>query len=335
MANITAKQIAQQLHLSEAAVSMALHNKPGVSTNTRNRILETARSLGYDFSKINPIKKIHGSIAVIFYNKTNIFGRPFYTKMVAGVENELKAAGYRPMLYHFYDTDNISEQLNDVLALGCDGIILLGTEMQREDFAPFAFPDCPIVLLDTYYQSVKMDCVLINNVDSARLATNYLIKKRHVQPGYLRSTMRINNFEERADGFYKAVRENGFSASTCITHTLSPYLDGTYADMLALIDKGEELAACYFADYDEIAIGAMRAFKDRGYRIPEDIAIIGFDNSQLSSYVDPPLTTVHVPEEYMGHLAAQRIITVLKEKEYHAIKIEVNTNLIVRSSVSK
>lgn len=334
MANITAKQIAQQLHLSEAAVSMALHNKPGVSTKTRNRILETAHSLGFDFSKINPEKKVSGVIAIIFYNKTNIFERPFFTKMVAGTENELKASGYRPMLHHFYDTDDISEQLNDVLSLGCDGIILLGTEMQREDFAPFAFTDRPIVLLDTYYQSVKMDCVLINNVDSARLATNYLIKKRHMQPGYLRSAIRINNFEERADGFYKGVRENGFSTSTCIVHTLPPYLDGAYTDMLALIDKGEGLASCYFADYDEIAIGAMRAFKDRGYRIPEDIAIIGFDNSQLSSYVDPPLTTVHVPEEYMGRLAAQRMITMLKEQEYHAVKIEVNTNLIVRKSVS-
>lgn len=334
MKNITAKQIAKQLNLSEAAVSMALHNKPGVSTGTRRRIIDTAKSLGYDFSKIMPnASEKSGCIAIVFYNKTNIFQKSFFPPLLNGIEAELKTQGYKTVLNHFHDIDDIEEQIGNLTSLGCDGIILLGTEMIREDFAPFAFLKCPIVLVDTYYQSVKMDCVVINNVDGAMLATNYLIKKRHTYPGYLRSSTRINNFSERADGFYKAVRQNGFSPSKCIVHTLSPSIEGTYADMLEIIDSGEELADCYFADYDEIAIGAMRAFKARGYKIPEDISIIGFDNSELSSYIDPPLTTVNVPNEYMGKLAAQRMITVLKEKEYHAIKIEVNTNLIVRKSV--
>ena len=334
MKNITAKQIAKQLNLSEAAVSMALHNKPGVSTKTRKRILDTARSLGYDFSKIsaNTAKK-SGSIAIVFYNKTNIFQKSFFPPLINGIEAELKAQEYNIVLNHFHDIDDIEEQMANLSALCCDGIILLGTEMLRENFAPFAFLNCPIVLLDTYYQSVKMDCVVINNVDGAMMATNYLIKKRHSYPGYLRSSVRINNFEERADGFFKSVRQNGFSPSKCIVHTLSPSIDEAYTDMLEIIDAGEELADCYFADYDEIAIGAIRALKARGYKIPEDISIIGFDNSELSSYIDPPLTTVNVPNEYMGKLAAQRMISVLKEKEYHAIKIEVNTNLIVRNSV--
>ena len=92
MKNITAKQIAKQLNLSEAAVSMALHNKPGVRTKTRKRILDTARSLGYDFSKIsaNTAKK-SGSIAIVFYNKTNIFHKSFFPPLITGIEAELKA----------------------------------------------------------------------------------------------------------------------------------------------------------------------------------------------------------------------------------------------------
>lgn len=332
---ITAKQIAQQLNLSEAAVSMALHDKPGVSTKTRRRILETARSLGYDFTKINPTQKKLGIITLVYFNKTNIFERPFYTDLSLGVENGLKNSGYRLMLNHFYDDQDVTEQLNTLISSGCDGIILLGTEMQKEDFAPFSFSDIPIVLLDTWFQSVKMDCVLINNIDGARMATNYLIKKRHTLPGYLRSSFRINNFEERCDGFRKALLHNGFSASKYVEHTLAPSIDGAYMDMLAIIDRKEELADCYFADYDEIAIGAMRAFMDRGYRVPEDVGIVGFDNSQISSYVHPPLTTVNVPAVYMGKLAAQRMLTVLNEQEYHSIKLEVNTNLIVRNSVLK
>lgn len=334
MKNITAKQIAKQLNISEAAVSMALHNKPGVSTATKKRILNAAQSLGYDFSKISPNhSRNSGIIAIIFYNKTNIFNRSFFPPLINGIESELKSHGYQTALNYFHDVDDIEEQVNSLSALGYEGIILLGTEMQKEDFAPFAFLKCPIVLLDTYYPSVKMDCVVINNMDGAMQATNYLIKKRHSYPGYLRSTMRINNFSEREDGFYKAVRQNGFSVSKCIVHTLPPSIDEAYTEMLEIIDAKEDLADCYFADYDEIAIGVMRAFKDRGYRIPEDISIIGFDNSELSSYIDPPLTSVNVPNKYMGKLAAQRILTVLKETEYHSIKIEVNTNLFIRNSV--
>lgn len=330
---ITAKQIAAQLHLSEASVSIALNQKPGVSTKTRKRILDTARSLGYDFTKINPTHKETGIISLMFYNKHTIFDTPFFIELTSGVEEGFKNSGYRLMINHIHELDNVSEQLTTILENGCDGIILLGTEMEREDFSPFSFLDVPIVLLDSYFESVKMDCILINNVDGARLATNYLIKKCCTQPGYLHSSYLISNFLERSDGFYKSIRQNGMSVSQSIIHSLGPSIDAAHADMIAILEQGEPLAKCYFADNDDIAIGAMRAFKEKGYRIPEDISIIGFDNMPFAAYVEPALTTVNVPKSYMGKLAAERMLTVINQQEYHPIKIEVNTNIILRNSI--
>lgn len=329
---VTAKQIAEQLNLSEAAVSMALHQKPGISTKTSKRILETAQSLGYDFTKITPARSDTGVIRFIFYNKHRIFDSPFFTELTSGVESGFKNTGYRLIMNHINDIDDVQEQLDEIVNAECDGIILLGTEMEREDFSPFSLLDLPVILLDTYFNSSKMDCVLINNESGARLAANYLIKKRHAQPGYLRSSYSINNFEERGDGYYKAIRQNGMSVSQSITHFLSPSIGGAHADMLALIEQGEPLANCYFADNDDIAIGAMRAFQERGYRIPEDIAIVGFDNTPFSPYVNPPLTTVNVSKKYMGKLAAERMLSIIRVPEYHPVKIEVNTNLIIRGS---
>lgn len=330
----TAKQIAKQLNLSESAVSLALNQKPGVSTKTRKKVLEAAKSLNYDFSKINPIHKQAGVIYFILYNKNLIFDMPFFAELKNGVENGFKDTGYKLVIHHIQDIEDIKEQINEILSVGCDGIILLGTEMSREDFAPFSFIDIPIILLDSFFESAKMDCILINNVEGARLATNYLIKKRHNQPGYLRSSCRISNFDERADGFYKAIRQNGMSVSQSIVHSIGPFIDAAYADMISIIEQKEELATCYFADNDDIAIGAMKAFKEKGYQIPKDIAIIGFDNIPFSSFVDPPLTTVNVPKAYLGQLAAKRMLDILKESEYHPIKLEVNTNLIIRSSIT-
>jgi LacI family transcriptional regulator len=205
--------------------------------------------------------------------------------------------------------------------------------MKREDYAPFALVELPIIVLDSYFDSVKMDCILINNFEGAYNATNYLIRKRRAQPGYLQSAVSIHNMEERTDGYYKAIRRNGMSVSKSIVHSLSPYIDGAYADMVAIIKQGDEIANCYFADNDDIAIGAMKALKDNGYNIPTDVAIIGFDNTPFSTYTEPPLTTVNVPKSYLGELAAKRMLSILGTAEYHPIRIDVKTNLIVRNSV--
>lgn len=332
--SVTAKQIASQLNLSESAVSLALNNKPGVSTKTRKRVMELAKSLNYDFSKIEPAIKQSGVIGFILYSKNFIFDLPFFRELTSGVENGFKNSGYKLSIFHINEIEGVQEQVNEIMELGCDGIILLGTEMAREDYAPFSFIHTPIVLLDSFFPSSKMDCILINNQEGARTATNYLIKKRRSQPGYLQSCVKISNFEERADGFYKAIRQNGMSVSKSIVHSLSASIDAAYEDMLRIIEQEEELATCYFADNDEIAIGAMRALKEKGYKIPEDIAIIGFDNIPFSAFVDPPLTTVNVPKAYLGQLAAERMLSVLREKEYHPVKLEVNTNLIIRNSIS-
>jgi LacI family transcriptional regulator len=330
---ITAKEIARQLNLSESAVSLALNHKPGVSTATRKKVLEVARSLGYDFSKIGTNYNQAAVINFILFKKNLLFDTPFFNEIIMGVERGFKNTGYRVTICHIQSEENVQEQLEEIVNAGCDGIIIFGTEMAREDFAPFAFVDLPIVLLDSYYDSIKMDCILINNFEGAYNATDYLIKKRHSQPGYLQSSCSIYNFEERADGYFKAIRRNGMSVSKSILHSLSPSIDGAYADMLTIIEQGDEIANCYFADNDEIAIGAMKALKEKGYHIPSDVAIMGFDNISFSTYTEPPLTTVNVPKSYLGELAAKRLLTVIGTTEYHPVRMEVKTNIILRGSI--
>lgn len=333
---VTAKQIAAKLNLSEAAISMALNNKPGVSTETRKLVTETALNMGYDFTRIKQSNKGSGTIHFIIYRKHGavVSDTPFFNTLSDSVMETSKSFGYKFMLQHLIDGNgDVQDQLNRILSADCVGIVLLGTEMKQEDFFPFAYINLPIVVLDTYYRSEKMDCVLINNVEGSFLATKYLISKKQTQPGYLRSAYPIHNFEERFEGFYLALRANGMSRSKSIVHQLSPSMDGAYADMKELLKSGEEIANCYIADNDLIAAGAMQAFKEFGYRIPEDIAIIGFDNMPLCTYLSPNLATVNVPIKYMAQIAVERLISVIQGTKFYPIKIEINTNLIIRKSV--
>ncbi len=105
--------------------------------------------------------------------------------------------------------------------------------------------------------------------------------------------------------------------------------------MLDIIDEGGELAKCYFADNDILAIGAIKAFKLRGYKIPEDIAIIGFDNITEGRIIEPALTTMDVPRKYIGRTAAKMLVDIIDMKSIHPQKVEISTSMIKRLSHSR
>lgn len=336
--SITAKELAKLLNISEAAISMALNNKPGVSTQTRKKVIATAKEYGYDFSKITiqaDVQNSKGSIFFVLYRKHGavVTDTPFFSQLTEGINNACEHTNYYMNIQYLYDDSDIAFKLSEFERLGCKGIILLGTEMQKDDFREFSKTKLPFVVLDCYFLEYTANYVLINNAQGAYLATNYLIKKKKAQPGYLHSAYSIQNFNERADGFYKAIRSNGLSTSRSIVHDLTPSAEGAYADMLTYIKNGDDLASCYFADNDFIAAGAIRAFKESGYNIPKDISIIGFDDMPLCTCIEPPLTTIQVPIQYMGEIAARRVIELITSNNTSPVKIEVDTTLIKRRSV--
>lgn len=333
---ITAKELAKKLGLSESAISLALNQKPGVSTATRKRVLAAAKEFGYDFSKLSAgeASERRGTIYFVIYKKHGavIADTPFFAQVSEGVDMECQRLPYYLNIQYLHDGDDIPGQLANWKRNGCRGILLLGTEMQPQDFHHFLNIDIPLVLLDNYFEEIDVDCVLINNIQGAYTATDHLIRKRNTQPGYLHSAYAIHNFDERADGFYKAIRKNGMSASRSIVHQLTPSVEGAYADMKELLARGEPLADCYFADNDLIAAGAIRAFREAGYQIPQDIGVVGFDGLPVCTYIEPTLTTVHVPKEYMGAVAIRRLHELVASTTEHPIKIEISTILKKRRS---
>lgn len=335
--SITAKELAKILNLSPAAISMALNNKPGVSTKTKHKIIDTAKQYGFDFSKLeykeqnSPLK---GTLNLIIYKKSGavISDSPFFTDVFEGVNEGCKAYNYNLNIKYVYDREDAESSLKEIEP-NTKGIILLGTEMMPSDYEPFSKFKLPIVVLDTYFETINSNYVLINNTQGAYLATNFLIKRCKSQPGYLRSAYPIGNFNERANGFYQALRANGMSPSKSIVHSLSPTIDGAYADMCCFLDQHEDLASCYFADNDVIACAAIKAFKEYGYQIPNDISVIGFDDTPVCNYIVPTLTTIQVSKQYLGKTAAARLVQIIDEKQYTYAKIEISTQLIVRNSV--
>lgn len=336
--SITAKELAKILGLSQAAVSMALNNKSGVSRETRNKVLAAAEEHGYDMTRVSENKEkntANGSISFVIYKKHGavVSDTPFFNQLTVSIERVCTALKYKLYINYLYDDGEIEEQIASLPVY--DGVILLATEMKKEDFARFKKVKVPIVVLDTYYHAIPYDCVIINNFQGAFNATEHLIRRIKSQPGYLHSSYPIGNFDERADGFYGAVRAAGMSASRSPVLRITPSLDGAYKDMLELLEQGTVPSAGYFADNDNIAAGAMKALAEKGYKIPEDVSIIGFDDMPFCNYMNPPLSTVEVPKAYLGRTAVERLVAIMQDKQSHPLKIEVSTKLVKRRSVKR
>ena len=332
--SVTAKDIAKALNITPAAVSMALNNKPGVSDETRSKVFEMANQMGFKYSK-KMLRHNHKMIAFIFFHKNFIFETPFFSELGQAVEQTLKSFGYHMNAYHIHENDDIAEQLKLILNDDPEGLILLGTLISANEIHYFKNCPKPLVLLDASFYDFDGSTVVINNVDGARQATEYLIERCKCCPGYIRYGNPFMNLIERSDGFYNALRSHGYHPSKVIIHNVIPSIEGAYQDMLDIIDSGEPLASAYFCDNDELALGAMRAFLEKGFKIPEDVSIIGFDNMYYSQLMDPPLTSVSVPKRFMGQVAARLVVEQATNSEFvnYPTKIEINTKLVIRKSV--
>jgi len=338
---VTAKMIAEQLNLSEAAVSMALNGKPGVSAKTRKRVVEIARQLGFDFGRLKStrMRREADELALLTYSRRSFFGSAFFDEVRDGIRETARQAETRVRFVEYDASTYAPGSPLDVVPVGCEGLIVMATEMQDADFRLFDGVDVPTVFLDNPWAPQDYDSVSIENYPGAYAAAGYLLSKYHEVPGHLRASSDLINFELRRIGLGQSVRGYGGAAVGVSEVRLPASVDGAYEEMLGYLDAGGEVRRSYFADNDDIAMGAMRAFRERGLRVPLDVAVVGFDNVRYAPFTDPPLTTVDVPKFYMGQVAVERLLTMIESGrapveglQMRPVHISVNTRLIVRKS---
>lgn len=332
--SISAKEIAAKCKLSTATVSMVLNDKPGISEKTRALVLATAKEYGYDFSRRNKAKTHRGIFNFIIFKEhgTIVTDTPFFSQLTEGIDKGCKAAGYELQVTYFYANQDVSAQIRAIADKNIQGILLLGTEIDVAHFTAFAGLRVPMVVLDTYFEEITRDAVLINNIQGAFIATKYLIDAGAAPVGYLHSSVKIGNFSERSDGYHKALRNAKQPLDHTYIHKVYPSMEGTYADIVSYLKAGGKVAKAYFADNDLIAAGAIRAFKEYGYRIPEDISIIGFDGMPIGDFMEPQLTTMEVPKQRMGELAVERLVGIIRYGTNVITKLEVSPRLKVRGT---
>jgi len=332
---IKSKDLAQMLGVSPSTVSMVLNNKPGISEATRKLVLDKIAELNSQTSEMPGVVPSNGFIYFIIYKKHGkvVGDTPFFSQLIEGIESTVKANGSSLQIAYYNQGSDLSLSLPLLYSKECKGVILLATEMSLTDVQNFAHLGKPIVLLDSYFDELPLDTIVINNSQAARCAARFLIENGHKKIGYLHSAFHINNFSERKDGFYRELRRKNIEVRTDLEYKLTPTAEGAYADMKELLENHSEMPTAFFADNDIIALSAIRALKEFGYRIPDDISVIGIDDMPMCELMDPPLTTMQVPKHEMGIMAVKRLSDVIHDRGREIVTLQLRTSLIRRNSV--
>ena len=255
---------------------------------------------------------------------------------VARMNERAQELGYHLSVTFFYASQDAAEQLHSLRTLKSVGIVLLATEMRSHDMELFAGIDLPIVLLDNYFPSVRYDSVGIDNRYGAWNAVRYLIECGHIQLGYLHSSVEIRNFAERYDGYLYGCRslpEGVAKDSSRRIVRVGSSAETAAKDMRAYLATEPMLPSAFFADNDQIAAGCCRALLEEGIRIPQDISIIGFDDSSICTMMSPQLTTMGVHKKRMGGLAVSRLHERLQYHMPENVRTLIQPSIVVRGTV--
>lgn len=327
---VSVRKISEETGFSPATVSNALNHKKGVNADTAKRILEVARIMGYtETSRITKVKFV-----MIKRNGMVIEDTPFFTQMLRGIEQECRNMGLELIVQNLsLHDDSFRRDISAVQSDKSCAVILLATEFLDEDMWIIRGMKVPFVVIDFWNENYTFDAVMATNQDSARSAINFLIERGHKEIGYLAGSFRIKPFRGRAAGYQQALEKAKIPYKKEYVVTLTPNISGAYEDMKKHLERDPALPTAFFADNDIIALGAMKAMKERGIRIPEDVSVIGFDDVSYSAISEPPLTTMRVPKEELGRQAVRRLNEIIRDNDTVKMKMQICTDFVERASV--
>lgn len=334
----TMRDIAEISGFSLGTVSQALSNRPGVASETRERVLAIAAELGYQARpRASATKrKAVATIGLLMKQQPDspLPINPFYSYVLSGAERECQRQELN-LMYASIEVDECNRPVSWPTMLSephVDGILVVGTFLEDTVSQISAQVGQRVVLVDAYAPNQQFDSIVTDNLNGAYRAVSYLIETGHRHIGLIGSTPdSYPSIRERRKGYTRALKHYDINHTYIEDGLLTR--DDAYAATLRLLQHSPEITAI-FACNDEIAIGGvMNAAQELGLRIPDDLSLIGFDDIDLAQEVNPALTTMHVDKTLMGILGVRQLCEQVPNPQQTTLTLTLSTRLIVRESV--
>lgn len=335
---VTIKQVAKEAGVSTQTVSRVLNDRPDVAPHTRKHVQSVIDRLGYHPSHAarSLSQGQSNSIGVVAYG-IEYFGP---SRAVSGIEKQASELNYMPLLYLLREpeSNNVAEILADLLSRHVDGIIWAVPEIgENRAWIKQQIPELPVPLVFHSMEAhPRLSIACVDNHHGGRLATKHLLDQGYRDIGHITGPIDWWEAKERKRGWAVALAEAG------LNYEDNQFVEGTWSagsggrGLEKLLKQRPSVEAVFVAN-DQMALGAFQVARRSGLRVPEDLAIVGFDNSPESAYFYPPLTTVSQPLYDVGCASVEVLHSIIKESRQEHIEVQPRNivllpELIIRES---
>ena len=321
----TIKDVSRLAGVSTATVSRTFSNPDSVSARARRSVMEAAQILNYQPNAIarSMARQQTEKIAFLICKKRSSILDEFYAGICNGIMKATNQSDYQLLISTEEDWRLQKRNQVDGMILGGDATISLVSQCRNQGIS--------IVLVNNEIQGFSLPCVISDEEAGVRLAVDHLVSRGHQKIGMITGRFSPYICERRYQGFQKAVKQHGLVLPAGYIRTTDPDIESAAETAVAMLSQKDPPTAIFGAN-DEIATGVMKAAIRLGLKVPEDLAVVGYDDSRVCRALEPELTSVHIFRNKMGKTAAGLLLDLLKGEDSEAPRIVIEPELIVRRS---
>lgn len=317
------EDIAARAGVSPATVSRVVNGRPGVSEQTRLAVLAEVELLGYD--RPQPVRSRSGLVGLLVPELDN----PVFPRFVQETESALAARGYVPLLCTATPIVQENEYVDMLLERGVAGVVFIAgrhanTEVDHHRYGELRAAGVPIVLVNGHLDGLDAPFVSTDDVQAARTAVEHLRSLGHRRIGCAMGPARYVTSQRKVAGF----RQAAGAGADLVVHSVYS-VEGGHAATETLLERDVTAVVC---GSDLMALGAIRAVRSRGLQVPRDVSVVGYDDSPLLAFTDPPLTTMRQDVAAMSRHAVDALFDEINGNPQPRRELLFHTELVVRGS---
>lgn len=325
----TLHAVAQRAGVSIASVSRVVN---GISAggSTEERVHQAIKELGYEPNSAARALKVNASeqICLALPDLSN----PVYQSMITGVQKSFKVSKYRVMLApSLSSTEEVIKQLKSLRRNYADGLIINALVADEEVKELIEKLSIPVVIIGSSFPSLKLDSIQIDSVRGASMAVEYLVSRNRKKILFLNGPWMTNPAIRRKEGFISSMKQRGIKNPENHIANAKAFNPEAAVSALKSVTKLESYDAILCAN-DYLAAGAIKYLSQKKIRVPQEVSVIGIDNTELAALLNPTLTSVDFKAEFRGELAAKFLLERLQEPSLAPRKIRIEPELVIRES---
>ncbi len=309
--SITIKDIAREAGVSHTTVSRALHNHPAIPSQTAQRIQVIAAQMGYLPSAVaRGLKTSRSSTLGVILSQID---DPFFSEVLQGIEGALQPQGYSLLVAASqHDPEKERAIVQKLIERRVDGVILCAPPFRAEHSHTFQEYRLPITVINNQDAEDFQYSIYHDDVYGARQVTRHLLDLGHQRIAYLGNALAGRSNRDRLSGFQAEMAAAGLSLGQAYVFQAADGRPGAAAQAVPHFTEMAEPPTAIICFNDMLAVGLLCGLKQAGWRVPQDCSVTGFDNIEISAYLDPPLTTFHQPKFHLGAEAARLMLRLLQ-----------------------